>query len=109
MQSVSFSQNGDLLCSVGRDERSREIMVVWDLTQKDKQQRPTLLAKQTSEFNILCAKFSPYEGDKIVCCGRENIRFLRIKKGFLPGCAVVLNHYARNTVFTTLDFESNHD
>jgi len=47
--------------------------------------------------------------DKIVCCGRENIRFLRIKKGFLPGCAVVLNHYARNTVFTVLDFESNND
>ena len=71
--------------------------------------RPTLLAKQTSEFNILYAKFSPYESDKIVCCGRENIRFLRIKKGFLPGCAVVLNHYARNTIFTVLDFESNHD
>jgi hypothetical protein len=68
-----------------------------------------LLAKQTLEYNVLYAKFSPYETDKIVCCGRENIRFLRIKKGILPGCAVVLNQYARNTVFTMLDFESNHD
>jgi len=57
----------------------------------------------------LCAKFSPYEIDKIVCCGKENIRFLRIKKGFLPGCAVVLNHYARNSIFTALDFEFNND
>jgi len=32
MQSLSFSNNGDLLCSVGRDERQREIIVVWDLT-----------------------------------------------------------------------------
>jgi hypothetical protein len=45
----------------------------------------------------------------MVVCGRENIRFLRIKKGFLPGCAVVLNAYARNTVFTCLDYESSQD
>jgi hypothetical protein len=76
---------------VGTDEKNRDMMIVWDLTQKDKHNRPTLFAKQTLEYNVLFAKFSPYEADKIVCCGRENIRFLRIKKGFLPGCAVVLN------------------
>lgn len=40
-------------------------------------------------------------------CGKENIRFWRIKEnnGTIRGSAVVLNHHARNTVFTCLDFE----
>lgn len=94
---------------MGKDDRAREVIIIWDLTSKDKHLRPTLLAKQTSEFHIAACKFSPYEPDKLVTCGRENIRFLRIKKGFLPGCAVVLNAYARNTVFTCLDYESSYD
>jgi WD40 repeat protein len=42
---ISFSENGDLLCTLGKDERGREIVIIWDLTQKDKLLRPTLLAK----------------------------------------------------------------
>ena len=39
-------------------------------------------------------------------CGKENIRFWRIREtGNIRGSAVVLNHHARNTVFTCLDFE----
>jgi hypothetical protein len=40
-------------------------------------------------------------------CGKENIRFWRIKEntGSIRGSAVVLNHHARNSVFTSLDFE----
>lgn len=50
-------------------------------------------------------KFSPIELDKLVSCGRENIRFWRIKNGHLPAGTVVLNHHARNTVFTVFDYE----
>ena len=39
-------------------------------------------------------------------CGKENIRFWRVRDtSNIRGSAVVLNHHARNTVFTTLDFE----
>jgi hypothetical protein len=39
-------------------------------------------------------------------CGKENIRFWRIKEnGSIRGSAIVLNHHARNTIFTCLDFE----
>ena len=64
----------------------------------------TLLAKQISDFNILTIKFSPVETDKLVSCGKENIRFWRVKNQHLPGSPVILNHHARNTVFTVLDF-----
>lgn len=42
----------------------------------------------------------------MVSCGKENIRFWRIKdNGSIRGSAIVLNHHARNTIFTSLDFE----
>jgi len=62
-----------------------------------------------SEFNILTCKFSPIEADKLVSCGRENIRFWRIKNDHISGGAVVLSHHARDTVFTVLDFDFNHE
>lgn len=43
--------------------------------------------------------------DRLVSCGKENIRFWRIKNGHLPAQTVVLNHHARNTVFTAIDYE----
>jgi len=48
---------------------------------------------------------------RMASCGKENIRLWRIRdrKGLdtanIRGSAVVLNHHARDTVFTCLDFE----
>jgi len=54
----------------------------------------------------LALKFSPIDVTKLASCGKENIRFWRVKDtGNIRGSAVVLNHHARNTVFTSLDFE----
>jgi hypothetical protein len=51
-------------------------------------------------------KFSPIDSTRLASCGKENIRFWRIKEqGNIRGSAVVLNHHARDTVFTCLDFE----
>ena len=44
---------------------------------------------------------------KLASCGKENIRIWRIKEtGNIRGSAIVLNHHARNTVFTCLDFDN---
>ncbi len=46
------------------------------------------------------------DSHRLASCGKENIRFWRIKEhGSIKGSAVVLNHHARNTVFTSLDFD----
>lgn len=65
-----------------------------------------MVAKQTSEFNILSLKFSPIDSKKLVSCGYENIRFWRVQDhGNIRGSAVILGHHARETTFTCLDFE----
>jgi hypothetical protein len=63
------------------------------------------IAKQSSNWDITDIQFSPIEAFKLCSCGKENIRFWRIEKGHLPGCAVVLNHHARKSHFTCLDFD----
>ena len=54
----------------------------------------------------MCLKFSPVDSLRLVSCGKENIRFWRIKETRnIRGSAVVLGQNARDTVFTALDFE----
>lgn len=106
MKCLSFSPDGRFLASVGKDAHNKELIVVWDLSRIYKNEKPEILARQTSDFNILCLKFSPIDNYRLVSCGKENIRFWRIKEtGNIRGSAVVLNQHARNTVFTSLDFE----
>ena len=102
---LSFSHNKKLLCVVGTDNHKREVITIWNIENISFGRKPELVAKQVSEFNIISCKFSPLEADKLVSCGRENIRFWRIKGDHLAGGAVVLNHHARDTVFTVLEYE----
>lgn len=107
MKCLSFSADGQLLASVGKDDKNKEIIVVWDLSGIYRNEKPQILARQTSHVNILCLKFSPYDAYRLVSCGKENIRFWRIKDtGNIAGSSVVLNAHARGTVFTCLDFAS---
>lgn len=67
-----------------------------------------LVARQISDFDIVKIKFSPFEQQRLVSCGKENVRFWRIKRGHLPACPAILNEFSRNTEFTDLAFESSY-
>ena len=55
---------------------------------------------------------SPRDGaalpQSLVSCGRENVRFWRVKRQHLPGCPTSLNEYARGAEFTDLAFEASY-
>jgi WD repeat-containing protein 90 len=106
LKCLSFSYDGKYLASVGKDSHNKEMIIVWDISKITQGQKPEIVAKQTSDFNILSLKFSPIDSTRMASCGKENIRFWRIKEnGSIRGSAIVLNHHARNTIFTCLDFE----
>lgn len=65
----------------------------------------SVVARQVSDFAVTRARFSPFESGRLVSCGRENVRFWRVKRGHLPGCPVVLDQHARGTEFTDVAFE----
>lgn len=104
---ISFSFSGSHLCMVGSDKLSRDEIIVIEIYDKkdDRMKGARIVARQISEFNILTIKFSPIDSDRLVSCGKENIRFWRVKNQHLPGGAVVLNHHARDTIFTVFDFD----
>ncbi len=66
-----------------------------------------IIAKQLSDFSIEKIGFSPFEDRGLLSCGRENIRFWRIKKGHLPGRPVQLNEYSRGFFFSDFSFFAN--
>lgn len=106
LKCLAFSYDGKFLASAGKDSHNREIIIVWNISNISKGEKPEIFARQTSDFNILNLKFSPIDSNRMASCGKENIRFWRIKEnGSIRGSAVVLNHHARNTIFSSLDFE----
>ena len=99
---AGFSTDGAMLVTVGTDGQFRQQIVVWDIAQLITEKAVSIsnkstavVAKQISEFPINKIRFSPFEEFGLVSCGRENIRFWRIRKGHLPGRPVLLNEYAR--------------
>jgi len=112
--SLAFSPDGQYLATVGKSsakvgktvQYNKELLIIWDLSRIHKGEKPEIAAKHTLEYNILALKFSPIDNSRLVSCGKENIRFWRVRdQGTIRGSAVVLNQHARNTVFTCLDFE----
>ena len=105
-QCLSFSPDGRFLASVGKDERNRERIIIWDISRVHKHEEPVIIASQTSDYNITSLKFSPIDNFRLVSCGKENIRFWRIRQTQnIRGSAVVLNQHCRDTAFTTFDFD----
>lgn len=107
---LAFSHDGGRLCSVGLDAQARAQLVVFDVAKlKQKKRRKDLsfaiLAKQLSDFDVTAIAWSPYEADRLVSCGRENVRFWRLRHGHLPGCPALLHEYVRDAKFTALCFE----
>jgi len=111
------------LCTAGEDGGRRAQIIVWDverLCSGAARKRGVSAArgamaldyarvlKQLSDFEVSSLKWSPYEADRFVSCGRENVRFWRITKGHARGCPAALYEYARDARFNDLDFEPYH-
>lgn len=110
---VGISPDSSLLTTVNKDLHNKDVVTIWDLSTipqiNPHQPTPVVVASQISQFNIICIKFGPtpvtQDQLQMCSCGQENIRFWRVKRGMLRCAPVVLDKCARNTVFTSLDYE----
>lgn len=119
--SIAFSPDGASLVTAGGDSQHRTQIIVWDIQMLISERqglaapspsaldsawasRAIVMAKQLSDFSISRICFSPFEEGALVSCGRENIRFWRIKKGHVPGRPVVLNQFSRGFHFHHIAF-----
>lgn len=112
VHTMCFSTNRKqtrMICAVGYDETHRTQIIVWDCSGITMNEGVTsaaaVVAKQTCDFPITRITFSPYEPDQLVSCGRENIRYWRIRNKSMPGWPVILKEYSRGTIFTDMGFD----
>ena len=106
-----FDLSNAHVATLGCDMQGRHQIIVWNiqslLTEKNtvtNNSNAAIVARQISEFPTHKIRFSPFLDASLVSCGRENIRFWRIRKGHLPGRPVLLNEYARGYVFNDIAF-----
>ena len=111
---IAMSDNEAMLCVVGWDRNRRLQINVFDMqallrdkigiTPPSPSKVPVILARQMSDFDVIDMVFSPIAEDSLISCGRENVRFWRMKKSHLPGRPVALNEYARGNDFLCLRY-----
>eukprot|EP01105_Mastigella_eilhardi_P012172 TRINITY_DN2799_c0_g1_i4.p1 TRINITY_DN2799_c0_g1~~TRINITY_DN2799_c0_g1_i4.p1 ORF type:complete len:1445 (+),score=203.20 TRINITY_DN2799_c0_g1_i4:739-5073(+) len=101
---LSVAANGSLLCAVGREPHGRNLVVVLNTSTSMKDGNANVLCTHTHDYNISCMKISPYEVHRMVSCGRDNIRFWRLKGDALHVAAVALGEHSHHN-FTDIAFE----
>ena len=99
---MTENKTSKLLCTVG-NELNKESIIIWNIENLD---NITAYIRQTVQTSINIIKFSPFEEKILVSCGRENIKFWRIKNDHLNVKAVVLNQFSKNNDFLCLDFNN---
>ncbi|XP_053722443.1 WD repeat-containing protein 90 isoform X2 [Synchiropus splendidus] len=101
--SLSFSYDGGILCGVGKDGQQKTLVVVWS-TVTVKHGQVNILAKSHVAVDIHTMKVDPLDDKRMVSCGRDNIRFWRLRNGTLRSCPVDINGHHLSDI-TDVAFE----
>ena len=88
-----------MLLIVGKDQLKRDVITLYDITDFSYKE-PYAFCKKISDFDIRCARFlNKNDATQFVSCGKESIRFWRLKHKVVSGTSLVLNEHGRDTVF----------
>lgn len=83
--------------------------MIYNYSDLVKYKKVDILARQLSDFDIVNLRFNAARSDSLISCGKENIRFFKIKNNHLPSNSVILNNTARGKIFNNsfVDFKTN--
>ncbi|CAH1794798.1 unnamed protein product [Owenia fusiformis] len=104
---LSFSHSGNVLCGVGKDSHSKNMVVMWNTSCVHKGGEVTVMAKAHTEVDILRMRIATFDDTRMVSCGRDNIRIWRVKEGSLRSAPVNLQEY-HSMEFTDCCFEAGY-
>ena len=110
LQTLSLTADGSLLAAVGKDQRSRQLLAVWDTSRAMSSRSPPLLDCRSMVHHIRGVEWVPSEkapgsaheeeDPTLVSYGYENVRFWRLKKAGkgsqgrkLHVCGMPLQHH----------------
>lgn len=91
---LDVSPDGHCVLAGGVDESGRHLIAIWDVA--DAMARgpagaaPCVL-RHRCDYPVACARFSPFEEDRVFACGGGSVRVYRLKGGRLRGVGVDLD------------------
>ncbi|XP_062444576.1 WD repeat-containing protein 90 [Rhea pennata] len=112
LTSLSFSYSGAVLCGIGKDGHGKMMVIVWNTAQVTRGREVVVLAKAHTDVDIQTLKIAFFDDTSLLCnrmvsCGRDNVRLWRVRSGALRSCPVNLGEY-HSLEFTDLAFEEGH-
>ncbi len=101
---LEFSSCFNYLCGIGKDKQSKTMLVVWDIKEITKHNSNNnnnnnsnksvrLVAKAHTDVHINKVLFISYDSTRLITCGKDNVRFWRLKDDTLRSCSVNLSPY----------------
>jgi WD40 repeat protein len=103
---LEFSHCGNFLCGVGKDKQGKSLLVLWDIKEFrfksniSTNTSPKLIANAHTDVHIARILFVHYDSTRLITCGRDNVRFWRLKNDSLRSCAVNLGLYIQSLNMT---------
>lgn len=105
IQTLSLSAQGRVLSVTGKDGHGRQRVTLYDCTGVLQRGKAQMITQTQTDALIDVFKISPFDANKIVSCGRGNIRLWRVKKGAARSCPVNLSAFRHTTPeFTDVGF-----
>ncbi|CAK8679863.1 unnamed protein product [Clavelina lepadiformis] len=90
MNALAFSRTGAVLVGVGRDGHGKTLFMVWDTSAALRHGSVNVIAKAHSDVEIHRIRVCPTDDTRMVSCGRDNIRFWRVRSNQLRSCPVAM-------------------
>ncbi len=90
---LEFSSCGNYLCGVGRDKQGKTLLIIWDIKNGKQNNAFRMVAKAHSDIHINRILFVHFDSTRLISCGRDNVRFWRLKNDTLRSCAANITPY----------------
>jgi hypothetical protein len=90
LKSLDVSPDGTAVVAAGTDTSGRQMIAVWDIGAVTYGGFAPMTLRHRTDYHVNCVRFSPFEEDHLVTCGKNSIRTYRLRKGQLRGCSVDL-------------------
>ncbi|CAG9309951.1 unnamed protein product [Blepharisma stoltei] len=95
IKSLIFNPTGQKLLLSGLDDLNRDVLLFYDISSISKSKEAAIIGQQLSDFPINAAIFYPKDDNRVISCGKGNIRFWRIKNGCMPGTTVSIGPHSK--------------
>lgn len=80
---LDISPDSKAMAAVGADSQGRQTIALWDISRlghpqgrehpHDMGRAPPLVLRQSTEYNVRSLRFSPYEDDRLMTCGKVTV------------------------------------